>query len=87
MLCNASRLLAWHLQEVVRQMPKNAHYRSMLSKQWTDCTYLDVSPMQEKLSDRDRRHFNQTAMEHAREVMAVTPLAGNNSCTVCNSLA
>lgn len=41
----------------------------MLSKQWTDCTYLDVSPMKEKLTDDDRRHFNQTAMEHAREVI------------------
>ena len=56
------------VQEVVRQLPTSAHYRSMLSKQWTDCTYLDVSPIHEKLTDDDRRQFNQTAMEHAKEV-------------------
>lgn len=50
-------------------MPKSAHYRAMLSKQWTDCTYLDVSPMQERLTDDERRQFNHTAMEHAQQVI------------------
>lgn len=62
-----------HLQEVVRQLPESAQYRSMLSKQWTDCTYLDVGPAHEKLTDDDRRQFNQTALEHARQVQAFDP--------------
>ncbi len=60
------------VQEVTRQLPKSAHHRSMLSKQWTDCTYLDVSPAQEQLTDDGRRQFNITAMEHAKEVCAAT---------------
>ena len=50
----------------------------MLSKQWTDCTYLDVSPTHEKLTDDMRRQFNQTAMEHAKEVRSLcSTLLGN----------
>jgi len=65
-------LLCLSLQEVTRQLPKSAHYRSILSKQWTDCTYLDVSPAQEQLSDDSRRRFNITALEHAKQVMPPT---------------
>lgn len=68
-----------HLQEVVRQLPESAHHRSMLSKQWTDCTYLDVGPMQEQLTDDDRRQFNLTALEHAREVLTFNPPLGDNA--------
>ena len=57
------------MQRVTQQLPKSAHYRSMLSKQWTDCTYLDVSPAKEQLTDDSRRQFNITALEHAKEVI------------------
>ena len=81
-----------HLQEVVRQLPESAQYRSMLSKQWTDCTYLDVGPAHEKLTDDDRRQFNQTALEHARQVLCphwvttrgVHPGFIRMSCAVCD---
>ena len=56
------------LQEVVKHMPNNAHYLALLAKQWTDCTYLDVGPAQEHLSDAQRREFNRTALTHAQQV-------------------
>ena len=71
------------LQEVTKQLPKSAHYRSLLAKQWTDCTYLDVSPAQEKINDDSRRQFNTTAMEHAKEVSTVSYLSSSRTQTVC----
>ena len=86
-MLSLSSLLSSRLQDVVRQMPKSAHYRSMLSKQWTDCTYLDVGPTQLKLTDDDRRHFNQTAMEHAREVTGCDSTGCVRQNPVSNSIA
>lgn len=57
------------LQEVTQLLPQDSHYLAMLAKQWTDCTYLDVGPAQEPLSDAQRREFNSIALTHAQQVI------------------
>lgn len=73
-------------EEVTRQLPKSAHYRSILSKQWTDCTYLDVSPAQEQLSDDSRRHFNITALEHAKQAIELDDTLALPHIAACTSM-
>lgn len=63
--------MGW-LQEVTRLLPQDAHYLAVLAKQWTDCTYLDVGPAQEHLSDAQRREFNSIALTHAQQVTITT---------------
>ena len=60
------------LQEVVQLLPKNAYYLALLAKQWTDCTYLDMGPVEEQLSDAQRREFNTTAAKYAKQVTSST---------------
>ena len=71
---SVTRFMSTPLQEVTRHLPNNAQYRSLLAKQWTDCTYLDLSPAKENLTDDSRRQFNTTAVEHAQQVGIVTYL-------------
>lgn len=73
-------------EEVTKQLPKNAHYRSMLSKQWTDCTYLDVSPSNEQLTDDNRRQFNISAMEHAKEAIELDDTLALPHIAACTSM-
>ncbi|KAL3158803.1 hypothetical protein ABBQ32_011530 [Trebouxia sp. C0010 RCD-2024] len=80
------RLAVRCFEEVVRQLPESAQYRSMLSKQWTDCTYLDVGPAHEKLTDDDRRQFNQTALEHARQAIVLDGFAALPHIAACTSM-
>ena len=54
---------AWCVvQEVDRLLPGNSHYLCMLSKQWTDITYLPG------VSDQEAQQVNTKAMEYSQKV-------------------
>ena len=60
---------AWpHWLQVVKLLPHNGYWWACLAKQITDHTYLDFAPAKERLTDEERRSFNEKAIELAHKV-------------------
>eukprot|EP00891_Asterochloris_glomerata_P005256 jgi/Astpho2/5256/fgenesh1_pg.00074_%23_61_t len=67
------RAAAAAYEQVVKLLPHNGYWWACLAKQITDHTYLDFAPAKERLTDEERRSFNEKAIELAHKAKQTSP--------------